>query len=500
MTTNPVPGIHPATPSPDHTVPRSPSWRWKVCGLLLLATMLNYMDRMTLNQTSDRIMTDFGLSPVEYGNVQSAFAVAFALGALLVGALVDRWNVYWIYPTALVVWSAAGFATGFVTGFTGLLVCRFLLGLAEAGNWPCALRTTQRILPPEQRTMGNGILQSGAAVGAVVTPLVVLAFFYWTDTWRYPFLVVGGVGCVWVVLWLVVVRRADLALPERAPGPPGGAGLEEKTFWPAVWSIWSQRRFWVLVTLVVSINLAWHFFLAWLVLFLRRGHHYSEEATQLFMSGYFIAADLGSLCAGLATLRLTRGGVSVHRSRLLVFLAFALLAALSGVAALLPRGPLLLVVLLVIGFGSLGVFPNYYSFSQELTFRHQGKLTGMLGFSCWVSVAGLHHLVGNYVEATGEYTLGVGLAGLTPLGGFVVLLLFWGKEAGRGLAPTAELASRGASAPGSSAGALPGNLRSPARHLDCLNEGGFLVGKDGAKVQDELAGAQPPHDGGIPLP
>ncbi len=415
----------------DPAVPaRSEAWKWWICGLLLLATMLNYMDRMTLNQAADHIMESLDMEVDQYGYVESAFAVAFALGALLVGSLADRWNVYWIYPVVLVAWSLAGLATGFVTSFIGLLACRFCLGLAEAGNWPCALRTTQRILTPAQRAMGNGILQSGAALGAIITPIVVLGFLNeWTGNWRHPFLVIGGLGCLWPVLWLVMVSRRDLALPPVDPDRAPAAGLEGEPFGRAVLSILSRRRFWVLAALVVSINVAWHFFRSWMPLFLKRAHHYGEAEAQLFTSAYYIAADLGSLSAGLAALWLTRRGLSVHNSRRTVFLGGSLLAALSLAAAVLPTGPLLLVVLLVIAFGALAVFPIYYSLSQEISVRHQGKVTGLLGCTCWMSVAATQALVGNYVKATGSYTLAVALAGLLPLAGFVVLLLFWDEKA-----------------------------------------------------------------------
>jgi ACS family hexuronate transporter-like MFS transporter len=412
---------------PDLRLPdRSRSWKWWVCGLLLLATMINYMDRLTLNLMAVRIMEAFGLNEQQYGRVESAFAVAFALGALLMGWLADRVNVRWLYAAAVLAWSVAGFATGFAQGFVSLLVCRFLLGLAESGNWPCALRTTQHILTPAERTMGNGILQSGAAFGAILTPLIVLVLLRWTGTWRFAFWVVGGCGVSWVVLWFLLVRPRDLALPARssdpgaakAGGPPRGQELPPLLF---------IRRFLVLAVLVVMINSSWHFFRAWLPLILERQHHYSEAATSLFMSAYYVATDLGSLAAGFATLYLARRGLSVHGSRLLVFFLCSLLTALSLVVATLPPGPLLLGLLLVIGFGALGVFPNYYSFSQELTVRHQGKVTGALGCCCWLAMAGLHELVGRLVTKTGgSYTTGVALAGLAPLVGFLTIALFWG--------------------------------------------------------------------------
>jgi ACS family hexuronate transporter-like MFS transporter len=475
-------------PDLSQTAARPPSWKWIVCGLLLLATMLNYMDRLTLNLSAARIMGEFRLDERQYGQLESAFAFAFAVGAIVFGWMADRWNVTLLFPLALLAWSAAGFATGLVGGFVGLLVCRSFLGLAEAGNWPCALRTTQHILPPSQRSLGNSLLQSGAAVGAVVTPIIIWRLVFHGEAasnpgaWRLPFLVIGALGLTWVLLWLLLVRRADLAMERRVSpaligivgwlvlllGADVGLQLAQardptlKQVWltlpvklgistlgivaVARWLFRSTgadwggerlpradftRRFWVLVTLTVTINTTWHFFRAWLPLFLEKQLHYEETAMSQFMVAYYIATDIGSLTAGAAALALAHRGWTVHGSRAVVFAACAGLTALSVAVALLDRGPLLLALLLVIGFASLGLYPVYYSFSQELTTRHQGKLTGALGCVNWLAMYLLQAGVGELVKARESYSLGVALAGLAPLVGLAVLMGLWGRRAPR---------------------------------------------------------------------
>jgi ACS family hexuronate transporter-like MFS transporter len=393
-----------------------------VCGLLLLATMINYMDRQTINQTAKRIKDEMHLTNEQYGDIESAFAVAFAVGAVCIGFTVDHWNVRWVYPVALLGWSVAGFLTGFADTFAHFLGLRFALGLFESGNWPCALRTTQRILPPRERTMGNSILQSGGALGAILTPLVVQALVDGPGTWRHPFFLIGSVGTLWVFLWLGTVRSSDLAL---TPSDPSDKLPAAKAGEASILDIYRDRRFWVLVTLVVSINLTWHFFRAWLPLFLREGRGYEEHVVNYFTSAYYIAADAGCILAGSATLFLARRGFAVHTCRQLVFLGGCLLTLLSVVAALLPPGPLLLGLLLLIAFGALGLFPPYYSFSQELTVRHQGKLTGTLGCTTWVMTALMHPLVGKWLDQTRNYSAVVALAGLCPLVGFAMLMLLW---------------------------------------------------------------------------
>ena len=477
---------------PDKMPARGPLWKWGVCGLLLLATMINYMDRQTLSQLSKRILEEMALDEADYGQLESAFAFAFAVGAIIVGWLADRRSARWLYPAAVLVWSAAGFATGLATGFVGLLVCRFLLGLAAAGNWPCALRTTQKILEPGERSMGNSILQSGAAVGAVVTPLVVLALapqppadavLVPSGSWRLPFLVIGAVGLPWVVVWLRSVGPGDLTVAPRAgPSLVGTVGwllllysadvglqlaqIRDPLLTVGVkvavgvlgiagvvrWLVRSTeeasdveqlprplflRRFAVVAVLVLAVNIPWHFFRAWLPLFLQKQHGFSEAEMSWFLFAYYLTTCVGSLAAGFGALQLARAGLSVHGSRLAVFTACAALMTLSVPAAVLTHPALLLAVLLVIGFASLGLFPNYYSFTQSLTTAHQGKVTGSLGCINWLGMYVLQAGVGEMVKQTGKYSLAVALVGLVPLLGVATLVLFWGAapepgERGRG--------------------------------------------------------------------
>ena len=413
---------------PDsHRPARGPLWKWTVCGLLLLATMINYMDRLTINQTASRVKEELRLNDEQYGSIEFAFGVAFALGALVVGWSADRWNVRWIYPTSVLAWSAAGFVTGFARDLLALLACRFALGLFESGNWPCALRTTQRILRAEERTLGNSILQSGAALGAIITPLVVLALVRGPGTWRLPFFVIGAAGTVWVLGWLFTVRQDDLTISEsrlghQHEGSPDGPSLGHDS----LSAVFRDARFWVLVVVGITINLTWHFFRVWLPLYLQESRGYTDKAVSWFTSAYYLSTDAGSLAAGFAALWLARRGMPVHRTRVVALLSGALLTTLSLAVAALPTGPWLLVLLLALGFGALGLFPPYYSLSQELTVRHQGKLTGTLSCIIWLSAAVMHPLVGRWLDATGkDYAKAVGLAGLPPLLGVAAVVLFW---------------------------------------------------------------------------
>ena len=269
---------------------RPATWKWWVCGMLLLASTINYMDRQTLANAAVRITTQFHLSQQQYGRLEWVFGWAFAIGSLLFGVAVDRFSVRWLYPLVLLLWSAVGFATGLVGSYDELLVCRTLLGLFEGGHWPCAIKTTQRLLEAKDRSMGNSVLQAGTSIGAIITPLVLSAMLTPAlNSWRLPFQAIGAIGIVWIVFWFLLVRKDDLT-PRRPPVPmqPGSGGLAKILF---------SRRMLVLFFIVACINTSWQTFRAWMPKFLQQGRGYAEADALHFNSLFFVATDVGCLGA-----------------------------------------------------------------------------------------------------------------------------------------------------------------------------------------------------------
>lgn len=389
------------------------------------ATVINYMDRIALNQMAKEIKAAFALSNTQYGQLESVFAVAFAIGAVSTGFIVDRISVRWVYPLMVVGWSAAGVLTGFAGSFWMLLTCRFMLGLFEAGNWPCALRTTRTVLRPEERSFGNSLFGSGTALGAVITPLVVLALLRWAeangvaDSWRMPFRVIGSLGLVWVALWFITVPGRLLNPTDATGAPPAHQGAAKFS------DIFRDRRFWVLVVIVVFINITWHGYRAWLPLYLQDQRGYTRAEMSKFTTVYYLVADIGTWTAGLLTLLLCRLGMRLHLSRVLMFAVCAVLACGTVAIPFLPNGWQLQAGLLVVAFGALGLFPTYFALSQELSSKHQGKVTGTLGAAAHLSLAALYQLEGWVCDVTGSYDWVLGSIGVFPLMAFFVLLFAW---------------------------------------------------------------------------
>jgi len=441
--------------------------------MLLFATMLNYMDRQTLSLTIKRIQDESHMIKEQYGNMELGFGIAFAAGGLLAGFIVDRMSARYLYPFVLIGWSLAGIATawfplsigtfvvkvissilggepGGTNGwldslihqvlqrapgqsdtdyamYVGLFTCRTILGFFEAGHWPCALIVTRRILAPRERSFGNSLLQSGAAIGAILTPLI--AWLLVVDQpggWKPPFVVIGVLGMTWIVPWLLLIRSEDLALGaehESNSSDPAADPLLERRgseFW---------RRFAALVVVVVMINMTWQFFRAWLPLFLIEAHKYDEHTFVFaFTMVYYVATDIGCITSGFVGRQLAHRGWSVHTARMATFTVCTFLTMLSLIVPSLAKGPLLLATLLVIGAGALGLFPNYYSFTQELSARNQGKITGILGAITWIVTSIMQKYVGRSIDTSHSYAFGLQLAGLVPLFALVALLVLWPRR------------------------------------------------------------------------
>src|SRR5947208_951717 len=207
-----------------------------------------------------------------------------------------------------------------------MIACRVVLGIGEAFNWPCAVACVRRVIPRESRGLANGVFHSGASIGAVATPFLVLLLVNQTTGagWRELFVVVGAVGAMWAVLWLWNTRgeRAkaidDAEPAELAPGPP-----------PPFLPVFGSRLFWLCAATGVCVNVCWHFYNQWFPRYLTEDLRVDGRTEQVILAGFFIAADLGSMVSGWLTRQLVRGGRTVERARQLVMtgLAVAVLAA-----------------------------------------------------------------------------------------------------------------------------------------------------------------------------
>src|SRR3954465_1838232 len=191
-----------ATTTTAGSASRAGYFRWVICGLLFLASTINYVDRQVIGLLKPTLQQQFGWSEVDYADIIFAFQLAYAVGYVFAGRVIDRVGTKLGFSISLLIWSAAGIAHAFAPQFgpaaagllstigltysasvAGFIAARFALGLGESGNFPAAIKTVAEWFPRRERAFATGLFNSGTNIGALLTPLVVPAITLW---WGWP--------------------------------------------------------------------------------------------------------------------------------------------------------------------------------------------------------------------------------------------------------------------------------------------------------------------------
>jgi MFS transporter, ACS family, aldohexuronate transporter len=330
--------------------------RWWIVGLIFLATLINYIDRLTISVLGPVITRDLGLSNTQFGGILAWFLAAYTISQGLSGKLYDRVGTKRGFVCSIVLWSVAAMSHAFARGLASLSAFRFVLGLGEAGNWPGAAKTVAEWFPVRERAFGMAIFNSGAAIGSVVAPplIVWLSLKY---GWRTTFIVTGALGFVWLVLWLVFYETPDrhqwltaderqLIRDEPHASPAGSADV------PVRWrELLGYRQVWAIILSRFLTDPVWWLYISWLPKYLADARGFSLVKIGLFAWVPYVAADAGSLIGGWMSGYLISRGWSVDRSRKLVIVIAACLMPAGILAAFANDAMVALALIGVVLFG-----------------------------------------------------------------------------------------------------------------------------------------------------
>ena len=290
-------------------------YRWRICTLLFFVTTLIYLERQVLGVLAPELERVIGWDEIQYGNIVMAFQMAYALGMLLSGRFLDVVGPRIGYALAIAVWTLATSGQSLARSVLAFAMARFMLGLAEAPNFPAAIKTVAEWFPNKERALATGIFNSGANIGAIVAPATapwVAAHFGWQ--WAFVFL--GVLSAIWIVPWAVTYRQ-----PERHPRLSATelAYIQSDPQEPAVRVPWVRlvphRQTWAFLVGKFLTDPIWWFFLYWLAKFLNQQYGLTRTGLGWPLVIVYTGSMVGSVCGGWLPAKFLKMGWSLNRAR-----------------------------------------------------------------------------------------------------------------------------------------------------------------------------------------
>ncbi|WP_370479114.1 MFS transporter [Tamlana flava] len=333
------------------------NYRYRILALLMFATTINYFDRSIIGVMAPTLEKLFGWTNSDYANIMISFKVAYAIGMLSMGGLIDRLGTKKGYVLSIGLWSLFGMLHAAVRpGFSviGFAAARFGLGFGESGNFPAAIKTTAEWFPKKDRAFATGLFNAATSVGAIAAPFVVGWIVHENGkNWQIPFLITGALSALWVFLWFRTYKKPEvhprLSKEELdyIQSDSGKAESEEKLPWS---SVLGKRQTWAFGLAKVT-DAVWWFYLFWGAKFLHDtfGVNIHDIALPFFV--IYIMADGGSILGGYLSGVFMRKGWSVNKARKLTLLICALIILPVAIVAITDNKWL---AIFLIGLGAAG--------------------------------------------------------------------------------------------------------------------------------------------------
>lgn len=307
-------------------------YRWTILSLVFFATTINYLDRQVISLLKDDYLEPlFGWTESDYANIVIAFQVAYALGMVGAGFLIDRIGTKLGYALSLIVWSFAAIGHALASTTFGFGIARGVLGVSEAGNFPAAIKTVAEWFPKKERALAAGIFNSGTNIGAIIAPLTVplIALKF---GWEWAFIITGAIGLIWLIFWFMFYetpqKHKKISLEEyyyihSDDENEAVSENSEKVKWV---SLLKYKQTWAFALLKFFTDPVWWFLLFWLPSFLNKQYGMTQLELALPIAVVYTMAMFGSIAGGWLSGYFIKLGWPVYKARRRALLLFAILA------------------------------------------------------------------------------------------------------------------------------------------------------------------------------
>ncbi len=405
--------------------------RWWVITLIALATVINYIDRSALSVLWPDIVEE--LFPDEsalerkqiYANISMVFILSYAFGQAIFGKIFDWLGTRVGFVLSIGVWSLATAAHAFAQGMLSFSIFRAILGVAEAGNWPGAAKSNADWFPTKERALAQGIFNSGAAIGGIIAiPLIAYMTVYFD--WKMVFVVIGLVGLLWLIPWIILVKAPPKSHPwitdeEREYILTGQRATdaievpEEEEYNPSTGELLSRKQSWGVIIASAAIDPIWWLFVFWIPIYLNEVYAMDVQSIGIYGWVPYVGAMFGAWFGGLLAQNRLKAGWNVDKTRKLTITLGCLIMLPALLAMANPGGPTTAVIIMaVILFGFQTAIGNVQTLPSDLYGKKAvGTLAGFSGMAAKLGALALTSLVpiltadGNYTPA---FVIGASLA------------------------------------------------------------------------------------------
>jgi ACS family hexuronate transporter-like MFS transporter len=421
-----------------------------ICALLLMSATINYVDRQVIGILKPTLVAEFGWADERiYAAIVFAFQLAYAIGMVLGGRLIDRIGLRVGFSIAVVIWSLAAVGHAFahrLPGLTlpaliidanigvsvitlggaaaGFALMRFLLGLGEAANFPASIKTVAEWFPKKERAFATGIFNSGTNIGALLTPMIV-PWLTLRWGWEWAFIATGATGVLWVVWWLATYRP-----PQRHPRLSAGelAYIQSDPPEPEVKVPWLRllgyRQTWTFAMGKFITDPVWWLYIFWIPDFLSRQYNLNLTTIGLPLIIIYLLADFGSIGGGWLSSWLIRRGWSVNRSRKVAMLACALCVVPIVLATYASSLWMAVALVGLAASAHQGWSCNLFTLTSDMFPRKAvGSVVGIGGMFGAIGGMMLALVVGEVLHRTGKYDVLWLIAGSAYLVALLVIHL-----------------------------------------------------------------------------
>jgi MFS transporter, ACS family, hexuronate transporter len=425
-----MPATQPSSAASSSSPRSTGNFRWMICGLLFFSVAINYIDRNIIGFLKKPLSEALGWGETDYAHIASAFQFAYAFGYLFGGRMMDWLGVKRGLPLVVFLWSCAAVAHGlcihipleqkfsvaWLTGTVGASIpmtvlgfmsARIVLGLAEGGNFPGAIKTVAEWFPARERALATGIFNAGTNVGAVLCPIGVLwVFNKWG--WAAAFYITGGLGFFWIVAWRLLYDNPDqhhrLSASERDYINSGRPAVVEQKYSVPWLSLLGYRAVWAYLIAGILASPVWTIYMFFLPDFLDKQFHIPLKQIAWWTALFYFLAAFGGVAGGWLAARLLNRGWTLNAARKISLLICAVAVVPVFLAPYMPNVWLTVIIVGIAGSAHQGWSANLFSFvSDTMPKGAVGAVVGLGGFVGYFTGGLLAELIGHVLKKYGSY-------------------------------------------------------------------------------------------------